>query len=126
MLDLNIPDSDVTTVDKYGTLVPGLAANNTTRLHWWGGNFTLEGRTFVNSSAALAPYTAPRPRDSTEHSYTMYLFKQPKGCVPSEAAVEGVYYDQTADARFNFSLAPIVAAVGEPVAATYSVSSATE
>ncbi|PYH76326.1 hypothetical protein BO82DRAFT_407274 [Aspergillus uvarum CBS 121591] len=125
MLDLNIPDSDVTTAAKYSTLVPGLTTNTTTRLHWWGGNYTLEGRTFVNASDALAPYTAPRPRDSTEHTYTIYLFNQPKGYVPPAAAVEGLYYDQTTNARFNFSLAPVVAAVGRPVAATYFVSSAT-
>ncbi|KAJ5642101.1 hypothetical protein N7490_006101 [Penicillium lividum] len=42
MMDLNIPDSDVTTTAYYDTLVPGLAPNTTTRLHWWGGNFTIE------------------------------------------------------------------------------------
>jgi hypothetical protein len=35
MLDLNIPDSDVTTSASYGSLIPGLAVNTTTRLVGW-------------------------------------------------------------------------------------------
>ncbi|KAJ5991969.1 hypothetical protein N7451_007693 [Penicillium sp. IBT 35674x] len=122
MLDLNIPDSDVTTAAYYDTLVPGLAVNTTTRVHWWGGNYTIEDGKFVNSSDSLAPYTAPRPRDSTNHTYTLYLFDQPAGYVPSKAALDGTYYSQSTNARFNFSLTPILEAVGEPVAATYFLS----
>lgn len=121
MLDLNIPDSDVTTADEYDTLVPGLAANTTTRLHWWGGNFTLDSGTYVNSSDALAPYTAPRPRDEIYHNYVLYLFEQPPSYVPSEAALNGTYYDQSTDARFNFSITPVVEAVGLPVSANYFI-----
>ncbi|KAJ5697118.1 hypothetical protein N7488_010802 [Penicillium malachiteum] len=122
MMDLNIPDSDVTTASYYDTLVPGLATNTTTRVHWWGGNYTIENGQFVNSSDSLAEYTAPRPRDSTNHTYTLYLFDQPAGYVPPQAALDGTYYSQSTDTRFNFSLAPIVEAVGEPVAATYFLS----
>lgn len=123
MLDLNIPDSDVTTSGYYSTLVPGLAVNTTTRLHWWGGNYTIGKHCpFVNSSDAIAEYTAPRPRDSTNHTYTLYLFEQTRGYVPPEEALDGTYYSQTAEARFNFTLAPIVKEVGEPLAATYFLS----
>lgn len=123
MLDLNIPDSDVTTADEYDTLVPGLVANTTTRLHWWGGNYTLDTTTgtYVNSSDALSAYTAPRPRDELYHSYVLYLFDQPSSYVPSEAALNGTYYDQMTDARFNFSLTPILEAVGSPIAANYFI-----
>lgn len=123
MLDLNIPDSDVTTADEYGTLVPGLAANTTTRLHWWGGNYTLDTTTgtYVNSSDALSPYTAPRPRDELYHNYVLYLFNQPPSYVPSEAALNGTYYEEIGSARFNFSLTPILEAVGSPVAANYFI-----
>jgi hypothetical protein len=123
MLDLNIPDSDVTTSAYYSSLVPGLAVNTTTRLHWWGGNYTIgKHGLFVNSSEAVAEFTAPRPRDSTDHTYTLYLFEQPGDYVLPKAALEGTYYSQTAEARFNFTLAPIVKEVGEPVAATYFLS----
>ncbi|PYH31866.1 YbhB/YbcL family Raf kinase inhibitor-like protein [Aspergillus neoniger CBS 115656] len=122
MLDLNIPDSDVTTAAYYDTLVPGLAVNTTTRLHWWGGNYTIQNGRFVNSSDAISEYTAPRPRDSTNHTYTLYLFDQPEGYVPFEEAANGTYYSQTAFARFNFTLEPILRAVGGPVAANYFLS----
>ncbi|KAJ6120992.1 hypothetical protein N7523_005272 [Penicillium sp. IBT 18751x] len=124
MLDLNIPDSDVTTAANYDTLCPGLDGNTTTRLHWWGGNYTL-GRhgLFLNSSDALAEYTAPRPRDATNHTYTLYLFDQPEKYVPPELALNGTYYSQTSVARFNFTLAPIVKEIGRPLAATYFLSS---
>ncbi|PYH57214.1 YbhB/YbcL family Raf kinase inhibitor-like protein [Aspergillus niger CBS 101883] len=124
MLDLNIPDSDVTTAAYYNTLVPGLAVNTTTRLHWWGGNYTIQNGRFVNASDALAEYTAPRPRDSTNHTYTLYLFDQPEGYVPPEKALDGTYYSQTTSARFNFTLEPIVKAVGGPIAANYFLSDA--
>lgn len=123
MLDLNIPDSDVTTADEYVTLVLGLAVNTTTRLHWWGGNYTLDPASgaYVNSSDALSAYTAPRPRDEVFHNYVTYLFEQPASYVPSETALNGTYYDQTTAARFNFSLTPIIEAVGQPIAANYFI-----
>lgn len=125
MLDHNIPDSDVTTADLYSTLVPGLAANTTTRLHWWGGNYTASPTgVFTNSSDALAEYTAPRPRDSTNHTYALYLFEQPEGYDAGEEALNGTYYSQTTSDRFNFTLEGIVEAVGGPVAATWFLSDA--
>ncbi|KAH8655819.1 phosphatidylethanolamine-binding protein [Xylariales sp. PMI_506] len=124
MLDLNIPDSDVTTADYYNTLVPGLATNTTTRLHWWQGNYTLQQQQLVNSSDSLAEYTAPRPRDSTNHTYTLYLFEQPANYTPPVAALDGLYYSGTTDERFNFSLSAIVSEVGGPIAANYFLSSA--
>ncbi|KAJ5167300.1 uncharacterized protein N7482_006081 [Penicillium canariense] len=123
MLDLNIPDSDVTTAAHYNSLVPGLAVNTTTRLHWWGGNYTIgKHGLFANSSDAIAEYTAPRPRDSTNHTYTLYLFNQPSGYNLPKEALDGTYYSQTTASRFNFSLAHTVKEVGEPVAATYFLS----
>lgn len=121
MLDLNIPDSDVTTADEYDTLVPGIAVNTTTRLHWWGGNYTVDPttRAFVNSSDSLAQYTAPRPRDYEWHNYVFYLFNQPSDYVPSAEALDGDYYSQMSGSRFNFSIDPIVEAVGQPIAGNY-------
>lgn len=121
MMDLNIPDSDVTTADEYDTLVPGIIVNTTTRLHWWGGNYTVDPTTgaFVNSSDSLAQYTAPRPRDYRWHNYVFYLFSQPEGFAPSAKVLDGYYYSQTAESRFNFSIAAIVEAVGQPVAGNY-------
>jgi hypothetical protein len=123
MLDWNIPDSDVTIAADYDTLVPGLADTTTTRLHWWGGNYTL-GRhgLFKNSGDDIAVYTAPRPRGAANHTYALYLFDQPEDYVLPEAALDGLYYSQTTAARFNFTLAPIVKQVGRPLAATYFLS----
>ncbi|KAJ5503713.1 hypothetical protein N7463_006587 [Penicillium fimorum] len=123
LIDWMIPASDMSTPDQYDTLVPGLAVNTTNRLHWWGGNFTLNGRgVFVNESDAVSPYTAPRPRDSTNHTYAFYLFDQPEHYKLPVKAADGLYYDQITDARFNFSMVPIVQAVGKPLAATYFIS----
>ncbi|TGO39817.1 hypothetical protein BHYA_0047g00210 [Botrytis hyacinthi] len=135
MLDLSIPSSDVTTPSQYSTLVPGLVPNTTTRLHWWQGNYTIESPSpstssssqntlFLNTSDSIAAYTAPRPRDATNHTYAFYLFTQPENYFPGEEAANGTYYDETTDARFNFSLKGVVEKVGEPVAANWLVSSA--
>lgn len=123
MLDLNIPDAEVTTAAYYDTLVPGLALDTTTRLHWWCGNYTV-GRhgLFLSSSDALAEYTAPRSRGSTNHTYALYLFDQPAGYEAPREALDGTYYSQSTSARFNFTLAPIVREVGRPLAATYFLS----
>lgn len=137
MLDLSIPSSDVTTPSQYSTLVPGLAPNTTTRLHWWQGNYTItlpspspsaspssQTTLFLNTTDSIAAYTAPRPRDATNHTYAFYLFTQPENYFPGEEAANGTYYDETTDARFNFSLKGVVEKVGEPVAANWFVSSA--
>lgn len=123
MMDLNIPDSDVTTADEYDTLVPGLVTNTTTRLHWWAGNYTLNAtsRAYVNSSDNLAEYTSPRPRDTRWHNYVFYLFEQPEGYVAPAEALAGDYYSGMSGSRMNFSLTPIIEAVGLPLAATYLV-----
>lgn len=124
MMDLNIPDSDVTTAGNYSTLVPGLVpSNTTTRLHWWAGNYTLNAtsKAYVNSSDNLAEYTAPRPRDGFYHTYIFYLFKQPDGYVPPAEALAGDYYSGMSDSRFNFSLTPIIEAVGQPLSANYFI-----
>lgn len=139
MLDLSIPDSDVVSnTSEYPTLTPGISANRTTRLHWWQGNLTQTlsssnhmdmstGRSedlFKNHSEPLAEYTSPRPREGDiAHYYTLYLFEQPNDFVPSQAALDGWQYSQMSDYRFNFSLAPIVEQVGQPVAANYLLSS---
>ncbi|RDW63436.1 hypothetical protein BP6252_10981 [Coleophoma cylindrospora] len=125
MLDLTIPDSDVTSdVTQYSTLVEGLGANRTTRLHWWGGNYTLSSDgTFVNSSDCLAEYTSPRPRQGDiAHTYTLYLFNQPANYTPPEEALNGSLYDQTSESRFNFSLTDVADIVGGPLAANYFTS----
>ncbi|TEY59369.1 hypothetical protein BOTCAL_0194g00070 [Botryotinia calthae] len=130
MLDLSIPSSDVTIPSLYSTLVPGLATNTTTRLHWWQGNYTLASSSssssplFLNSTDSIAAYTAPRPRDSTNHTYVFYMFAQPANYFVGEEAANGTYYDGTTDARFNFSLKAVVERVGEPVAANWFLSSA--
>ncbi|TGO61782.1 hypothetical protein BOTNAR_0123g00070 [Botryotinia narcissicola] len=135
MLDLSIPSSDVTTPSQYSTLVPGLAPNTTTRLHWWQGNYSIESSSpsaspsphhtlFLNTSDSIAAYTAPRPRDATNHTYAFYLFTQPENYFPGEEAANGTYYDETTSARFNFSLTGVVEKVGEPVAANCFLSSA--
>ncbi|TGO51116.1 hypothetical protein BCON_0168g00010 [Botryotinia convoluta] len=133
MLDLSIPSSSVTTPSEYSTLVPGLAPNTTTRLHWWQGNYTItfpspspqnHNTIFLNTSDSIAAYTAPRPRDATNHTYAFYLFTQPENYFPGEEAANGTYYDETTEARFNFSLRGVVEKVGEPVAANWFVSSA--
>lgn len=123
LLDLEIPDSDFATPEEYASLVPGLIANTTTRLHWWGTNLTLDAASGVfvdaNSSADLSPFGPPAPRDATYHTYAFYLFDQPASYVPSAEALAGDYVGIAADARFNFSLSAIVDAVGGPVAANY-------
>ncbi|ATZ54896.1 hypothetical protein BCIN_11g02150 [Botrytis cinerea B05.10] len=132
MLDLSIPSSDVTTASLYSTLTPGLAPNTTTRLHWWQGNYTLAPSSsssslnplFLNSTNSIAAYTAPRPRDSTNHTYAFYMFAQPANYFVGEEAANGTYYEETTEARFNFSLKAVVESVGEPVAANWFVSSA--
>ncbi|TGO25095.1 hypothetical protein BPAE_0087g00020 [Botrytis paeoniae] len=129
MLDLSISSSDVTTPSQYSTLVPGLAPNTTTRLHWWQGNYTIaspqnQNALFLNTSDSIAAYTAQRPRDATNHTYAFYLFTQPDNYFPGEEAANGTYYDETTEARFNFSLKGVVEKVGEPVAANWFVSSA--
>ena len=132
MLDLSIPSSDVTTASLYSTLTPGLAPNTTTRLHWWQGNYTLAPSSsssslnplFLNSTNSIAAYTAPRPRDSTNHTYAFYMFAQPVNYFVGEEAANGTYYEETTEARFNFSLKAMVESVGEPVAANWFVSSA--
>lgn len=123
MLDLDIPHAEVTTTAYYDTLVPGLALDTTTRLHWWCGNYTI-GRhgLFLSSSDALAEYTAPRSRGSTNHTYALYLFDQPAGYEAPQEALDGTYYSQSTSARYNFTLAPIVREVGHPLAATYFLS----
>lgn len=122
MLDLNIPDSDVTTASEYNTLVPGLETNTTTRLHWWQGNYTIQDGIFVNSSDSLSEYTAPRPRDTTNHTYAFYLFEQPDTFVVPEAAANGDYYSGLGGDRFNYSLADTISQAGGPVAANYFLS----
>ncbi|CCD47715.1 hypothetical protein BofuT4_P036950.1 [Botrytis cinerea T4] len=116
----------------YSTLTPGLAPNTTTRLHWWQGNYTLAPSSsssslnplFLNSTNSIAAYTAPRPRDSTNHTYAFYMFAQPANYFVGEEAANGTYYEETTEARFNFSLKAVVESVGEPVAANWFVSSA--
>jgi hypothetical protein len=123
MLDLTIPDSDVTT-NATSTLVPGIAQNRTTRLHWWTSNLhqTSNG-SFVSASTGPAPYTAPRPREGDiPHTYVQYLFEQTPFFQFSEEVFEGLYFSGMSNDRFNYTLKPIVEMVGEPVAANYFTS----
>lgn len=83
--------------------------------------FTTNG-TLVNSSDALAPYTAARrPQDELHHSYVLYSRDQPPSFVSSKAAWNGTCYDQTANSRFKFSITPILEVVGSPIAARHFV-----
>ncbi|PYH87478.1 hypothetical protein BO71DRAFT_393390 [Aspergillus ellipticus CBS 707.79] len=121
MLDLSIP-SMADTADTGYPLVPGIAANDTTRLHWWQGNLTVQDGVLVNSSAPLAPWNEPAPQGSAAHYYAFYLFAQPASWSPSEAILDGLYLDPTGDARYNFSLVAVEEQVGAPVAANYLLS----
>ncbi|PWY80806.1 hypothetical protein BO94DRAFT_520752 [Aspergillus sclerotioniger CBS 115572] len=121
MLDISIPSVAVTEDTGY-PLVPGIAANDTTRLHWWQGNLTVQDGIFVNSSQALAPWNIPEPEGTADHYYAFYLFAQPEDWSPSAAVLDGLYADPYTDARYNFSLVAIAEQVGEPVAANYLLS----
>ncbi|PYI02729.1 hypothetical protein BO78DRAFT_453294 [Aspergillus sclerotiicarbonarius CBS 121057] len=121
MLDLSIPSMAVTADPGY-PLVPGIAANDTTRLHWWQGNLTVQDGILVNSSGALAPWNIPEPEGTADHYYAFYLFAQPADWSPSAAALNGLYLDTSSDSRYNFSLVAIAEQVGEPVAANYFLS----
>ncbi|RAL02578.1 uncharacterized protein BO80DRAFT_443377 [Aspergillus ibericus CBS 121593] len=121
MLDLSIPSIAVTADTGY-PIVPGIAAKDTTRLHWWQGNLTVHDGIFVNSSQALAPWNTPEPVGTADHYYAFYLFAQPADWSQSAAALDGLYSDPSGDSRYNFSLVAIVEQVGEPVAANYFLS----
>ncbi|KAJ5731839.1 hypothetical protein N7493_003320 [Penicillium malachiteum] len=119
MLDLSIPDIAVSEDNGYA-LVPGIAANDTTRLHWWQGTLTVSPEGFlVNHSIALAPWNIPEPEGTAEHYYMFWLFAQPKGWMPSQEILDGLYFDTSADSRYNFSMLDIANQVGEPLAGNY-------
>lgn len=87
--------------------------------------YTLDNTTkaYANSSASLAQYTAPHPRDATYHHYIFCLFNQPASYALPEEALNGSHYSQTTNVRLNFTLDPVLAAVSQPVAATYFIAS---
>lgn len=122
MLDLNIDDSGVNTTD-YASLTPGLNANQTTRLHWWGVNYSqATNGSFINSTDAVAPYTGPHPPEGDGvHTYGLFLFDSTNYTMP-EDALDGTYYADDTAARFNFSLVDIADQIGDPVMANYFVS----
>ncbi|GAB7337322.1 hypothetical protein MBLNU457_g2679t1 [Dothideomycetes sp. NU457] len=124
MVDLKIPYYVTPyTEDQYSSLVPGLGANRTTRLHWWQTNVThnlATGAFEYDSSTALAPFAGPQPPpNDTFHDYTIWLFPQPRNFVPPAAAVAGEFQDPGTTDRFNFSLPALAAQVGNPIAANY-------
>ena len=124
MVDLSIP-YDVTpyTAAQIPSLVPGLGANRTTRLHWWQTNVThnlATGAFVYDSTTALAPYAGPQPPpNDTFHDYTLWLFPQPRNFVAPAAAVAGEFQDLGTTNRFNFSLPALAKQVGQPIAANY-------
>ncbi|RAH60578.1 hypothetical protein BO85DRAFT_457397 [Aspergillus piperis CBS 112811] len=121
MVDYDVADSAFATSDQYSSLVPGRLVNTTTRLHWWGWNYTLQDGIFINSSNALASYHPAQPATSRVHDFTLFLFDQPQEYAPPQDVLEGLLEEH--DPRHNFTLAPIVEAVGDPLAATYFWSS---
>lgn len=121
MVDYDVADSAFATLDQYSSLVPGRLVNTTTRLHWWGWNYTLQGGKFINSSNALASYHPAQPATSRVHDFTLFLFDQPQDYAPPQDVLDGLLEEH--DPRHNFTLAPIVEAVGNPLAATYFWSS---
>lgn len=120
LVDLSILRSQVNASDP-STLAPGLGQNRTTRLHWWQGNLTQSSNgSFVSSSSPLAPYAGPMPPlNDIPHDYVFYLLNQPANFTPPASAVAGVYQSARSTARYNFSIADVVAQVGGPVAANY-------
>ncbi|BCS06425.1 hypothetical protein ASPFODRAFT_42469 [Aspergillus luchuensis CBS 106.47] len=121
MVDYDVADSAFATSDQYSSLVPGRLVNTTTRLHWWGWNYTLQDGNFINSSNALASYHPAQPATSRVHDFTLFLFDQPQDYAPPQDVLDGLLEEH--DPRHNFTLAPIVEAVGNPLAATYFWSS---
>jgi len=124
MVDLSIPYYVTPfNASQEASLVPGLGANRTTRLHWWQTNVTHNLATGVfeyNSSAALAPFAGPQPPpNDTFHDYTIWLFPQPRNFVAPAAAVAGEFQDPGTNNRFNFSLPALAAQVGQPLAGNY-------
>ncbi|KAJ6013858.1 hypothetical protein N7540_008449 [Penicillium herquei] len=111
---------DTVSEDNGHALVPGIAASDTTRLHWWQGNLTVSPEGFfVNHSIALAPWNIPEPEGTAEHYYAFWLFAQPKGWMPSQEILDGLYFDTSADSRYNFSMVDIANQVGEALAGNY-------
>lgn len=126
MVDLLIPYSRLPEGTDTEYLVPGLYPNRTTRLHWWGGNYTHSNTTklFTNSSDAIAAYGGPAPpAGDIPHDYVEYLFLQPEGYVPP-AQVGGELYPSSGTNRFNFSVTELAAEVGRPLAANWFQSQA--
>ncbi|PWY66644.1 hypothetical protein BO83DRAFT_344049 [Aspergillus eucalypticola CBS 122712] len=121
MVDYDVADSAFATLDQYSSLVPGRLVNTTTRLHWWGWNYTLQDGKFINTSNALASYHPAQPATSRVHDFTLFLFDQPQDYAPPQDVLDGLLEEH--DPRHNFTLAPIVEAVGNPLAATYFWSS---
>ncbi|PWY80421.1 hypothetical protein BO94DRAFT_496987 [Aspergillus sclerotioniger CBS 115572] len=121
MVDYDVADSAFAALDQYSSLVRGRLVNTTTRLHWWGGNYTLQDGKFVNSSNALASYHPAQPSTSRVHDFTIFLFDQSDDYTPPQDVLDGLLEEH--DPRHNFTLAPIVEAVGGPLAATYFWSS---
>lgn len=122
MVDLDIEDS---LIDEFyndtnnAYLAPGLVANMTTRLHWWGVNYTQESNgIFVNSTDAMAEYYPPNVTSGNGiHTYVFYLWDSTNYTLPEEA-LEGDYYGEGLD-RFNFSIVAIADQIGDPVLASY-------
>ncbi|PYH32831.1 uncharacterized protein BO87DRAFT_407894 [Aspergillus neoniger CBS 115656] len=104
MVDYDVADSAFATLDQYSSLVPG-------RL----------GGISINSSNALASYHPAQPATSRVHDFTLFLFDQPQDYAPPQDVLDGLLEEH--DPRHNFTLAPIVEAVGNPLAATYFWSS---
>ncbi|OJI85510.1 hypothetical protein ASPTUDRAFT_189550 [Aspergillus tubingensis CBS 134.48] len=84
MVDYDVADSAFATLDQYSSLVPGRLVNTTTRLHWWGWNYTLQDGKFINSSNALASYHPAQPVTSRVHDFTLFLFDQPQDYAPPQ------------------------------------------
>ena len=120
-VDLSIPPSKLPNGTDLSTLVPGLGAGRTTRLHWWMDGVTQSSDGTFTGSSTLAPYEGPQPPPGdSPHDYVLYLFNRPANFTPPANAV--AFYDAATylgDDRFNFSVTALAAQVGAPIAARY-------
>lgn len=130
MMDLSIKASQVVTdasnTSAINSLTPGYGQGRTTRLHWFSGNLTQASNgSFVknNASPDIAMYAGPHPPvGDIAHAYTLYLFPQPANYSVSALAASGAYYAASSMSRMNFSLAGAITRVGQPIAAEYFTS----
>lgn len=133
MIDYSLPAARVFPNETdFGSLVPGIGENRTTRLHWWQGNFTLasadeeDGNATETGSLVRANVSGPGayqgpmpPENDTAHIYTLFLFNQPENFTLTPVTANGSTIDLVDVPRANFSLSLVTEQTGDPIAANY-------